>query len=125
MPSPHARLVIYRSLSLRPSQRWGWRLVVSGRTVACSGEGYAKLSWARAMGNRVTSGYYRGARLEVYRRRDLRRSQRWGWRLWRDGELVASSGEGYRDRTRAFTMGTNVRSGIYDGAVVVEPEARR
>jgi len=35
-----ASLVIYKTRSLRRSQRWAWRLVASnGRTIATSGEG--------------------------------------------------------------------------------------
>lgn len=49
---------VYRTLSLRPSQRYAWRLVVNGRKVAGSGEGYTDNDEAKRMGNRVVSGAY-------------------------------------------------------------------
>ena len=36
-----AEIHVYRTRSLRRSQRWAWRLVAAnGRTIAVSGEGY-------------------------------------------------------------------------------------
>lgn len=44
-----ARLVVYRTRSLRRSQRWAWKLVAAnGRIVAVSGEGYGSEAEARA-----------------------------------------------------------------------------
>lgn len=52
-------LEVYRTRSLRRSQRWAWRAIHrNGRTIATSGEGYARATEARAMGERVTDGYY-------------------------------------------------------------------
>lgn len=57
-----ARLDIYRTKSLRRSQRWAWRLVAgNGRIVACSGEGYANRAEAERMARLVVSGSYRTA----------------------------------------------------------------
>ena len=53
-----ADLVVYRSRSLRRSQRWRWRLVANGRIVAESGEGYANRGECIEMGKRVCSGGY-------------------------------------------------------------------
>ena len=39
---PQAEIHVYRTRSVRRSQRWAWRMVAAnGRTVACSGEGYS------------------------------------------------------------------------------------
>ena len=55
-----AKLVIYRTRSLRRSQRWAWRLVASnGRIIATSGEGYVSRNNALHMGMRVTNGDHR------------------------------------------------------------------
>ena len=52
-----ASLVIYKTRSLRRSQRWAWRLVASnGRTIATSGEGYANRSEAVEMAVKVVKG---------------------------------------------------------------------
>ena len=54
-----AKLVIYRTRSLRRSQRWAWRLVASnGRIVATSGEGYANIGEAMHQGRKVVRGEY-------------------------------------------------------------------
>lgn len=49
---------VYRTRSLERSQRWAWRLVVDGRKVAVSGEGYTDRSEAERMASRVLSGIY-------------------------------------------------------------------
>lgn len=55
-----AEMVVYRTRSVRRSQRWGWRLVAAnGRTIAVSGEGYTVRSEALTMGLRVCGGDYR------------------------------------------------------------------
>ncbi len=60
MTSP--RIVIYRTLSPRRSQRWAWRLVArNGRIVASSGEGYRHRSDAESMALMVARGEYRDA----------------------------------------------------------------
>lgn len=52
-----ATLIIYRTRSLRRSQRWAWRLVAAnGRIIATSGEGYYERSVCRAMGEEVVAG---------------------------------------------------------------------
>lgn len=62
----NAKLVIYRTRSLRRSQRWAWRLVAAnGRIVAASGEGYSNLGEALRMARKVTHGEYSDAPLEV------------------------------------------------------------
>lgn len=50
-------LEVYRSRSLRRSQRWRWRLVHrNGRVIAESGEGYANRPEAERMGLAVVNG---------------------------------------------------------------------
>lgn len=54
-----ATLVVYRTRSLRRSQRWAWRLVTpNGRIVATSGEGYTDKAVARQRGLTVAGGFY-------------------------------------------------------------------
>lgn len=54
-----ATLTVYRTRSLRRSQRWAWRLTASnGRIVATSGEGYTGRREARSMGLIVSDGFY-------------------------------------------------------------------
>lgn len=54
-----ATLMVYRSLSLRRSQAWRWRLThLNGRILACSSEGYANEGEARRQGTKVISGHY-------------------------------------------------------------------
>lgn len=56
-PQIRVRPVVYRTRSLRPSQRWAWRLVaLNGRIVATSGEGYRDKSEARRMMRRLARG---------------------------------------------------------------------
>lgn len=50
---------IYRTRSLRRSQRWAWRLrIPNGHQVAISGEGYANRAVAARMAHQVVSGQY-------------------------------------------------------------------
>ena len=61
-----AKLVIYRTRSLRRSQRWAWRLVAAnGRIVATSGEGYSDKGRARGMALDVVSGWYSDAEWDM------------------------------------------------------------
>mgnify|MGYP003419756131 FL=1 len=54
-----ATLVVYRSRSLRRSQRYGWRLVAAnGRIIAASGEGYSDLDECQIRGMDVANGWY-------------------------------------------------------------------
>lgn len=54
-----ATLEVYRTRSLRRSQRYGWRCTTpNGRIIAASGEGYTHADEARRMGIRVTCGLY-------------------------------------------------------------------
>lgn len=54
-----AKLEVYRTRSLRRSQRWAWRLVASnGRTIATSGEGYANRLDAVVLAAQVVDGDY-------------------------------------------------------------------
>jgi uncharacterized protein YegP (UPF0339 family) len=53
---------------------------------------------------------------EIVRRRTVRRSQRWGWRLTSSNDVVAVSGEGYANREHAETMVLFVISGGYKNA---------
>ncbi len=55
--------------------------------------------------------------LEVYRRATVIPSQRWGWRLWSQGRIIATSGEGYTDKAEAEDMAASVLSGRYWNAV--------
>jgi uncharacterized protein YegP (UPF0339 family) len=61
-------------------------------------------------------------RIEVYASRWRRRSQRWWWRL-RDanGNIVATSGEGYTNQSVCIDMATKVTDGGYRDATVVVP----
>ena len=53
-------LEVYRTRSLRRSQRWAWRAIhPNGNIIATSGEGYANMAEARRMGEMVTGGHYR------------------------------------------------------------------
>ena len=55
-----AKLYTYRTRSLRPSQRWAWRLVAAnGRTIAVSGEGYRDRTEAKMRGRAIVTGEYR------------------------------------------------------------------
>ena len=56
--------------------------------------------------------------LEVYRRATVIPSQRWGWRLWRNGKKIAGSLEGYTDRAQAERMGHRVVSGGYGNRAI-------
>lgn len=57
-----ATLTIYRTRSVRRSQRWAWRLTAgNGRIVATSGEGYTRKDEAERMARLVVSGSYRTA----------------------------------------------------------------
>ena len=59
MTDPSAELHIYRTRSLRRSQRWAWRLVAAnGRTLADSGEGYSDRLEAADRGWAVVTGNY-------------------------------------------------------------------
>lgn len=54
-----ATLTVYRTRSLRRSQRWAWRLVAAnGRIVATSGEGYSDRGECRSRGLTVANGWY-------------------------------------------------------------------
>lgn len=54
-----ATLVVYRSRSLRRSQRYGWRLVAAnGRIIAASGEGYSDRGECRTRGLTFANGWY-------------------------------------------------------------------
>lgn len=55
--------------------------------------------------------------LEVYRRATVIPSQRWGWRLWSQGRIIATSGEGYSSESYAEWMGARVCDGIYAGSL--------
>jgi hypothetical protein len=56
-----AVLTVYRTRSLRRSQRWAWKLTSGVDVIAVSGEGYANLEHARSMALLVTSGGYKSA----------------------------------------------------------------
>lgn len=59
-------LTVYRTRSLRRSQRWAWRLTATnGRVVAVSGEGYAHEAEAERMGRAVCGGAYVDHRLVI------------------------------------------------------------
>ncbi len=59
-------------------------------------------------------------RLEIYRSRSLRLSQRWRWRLRAvNGQVIAESGEGYASREHADHMGRKVIAGAYANAEVI------
>lgn len=54
-----ATLTVYRTRSLRRSQRWAWRLTAAnGRIIATSGEGYSDRGEARTRGLTVANGWY-------------------------------------------------------------------
>jgi uncharacterized protein YegP (UPF0339 family) len=56
-------------------------------------------------------------KLEVYRSLTLVRSQRWRWRLIaNNGNIIATSGEGYTDRDHAEWMALRVVGGTYADA---------
>ena len=58
--------------------------------------------------------------LEVYRTRSLRRSQRWAWRaIHANGNIIATSGEGYANAWQARRMGEMVLGGHYSVRVVM------
>jgi uncharacterized protein YegP (UPF0339 family) len=58
-------------------------------------------------------------RIEVYRSKSPLRSERWRWRLVsRNGNVIATSGEGYTDKKMAITMATQVVDGVYKGATL-------
>lgn len=55
----NATIYVYRRLSLRRNQRWGWRMVAAnGRTIATSGEGYSDQGEARDRAESITRGDY-------------------------------------------------------------------
>lgn len=54
-------IVVYRTRSLRPSQRYGWRLNASNGEQVAQGEGYRDRCDAAEMAQRVANGHYRGA----------------------------------------------------------------
>ena len=55
----NAEIVVYRTRSLRRSQRWAWRLVAeNGRIIATSGEGYTSQLHAVEMAEKVTGDHY-------------------------------------------------------------------
>jgi hypothetical protein len=51
--------------------------------------------------------------VEIYQRKTLVPSQRWGWRLWSQGRKIAGGLEGYTDRAEAERMARRVVSGGY------------
>lgn len=54
-----ATLTVYRTRSLRRSQRRAWRLVAAnGRIIAASGEGYSDRGECRTRGLTVANGWY-------------------------------------------------------------------
>lgn len=54
-----AEMVVYRTRSVRRSQRWAWRLVAAnGRVIADSAEGYRDQGDAVEMARRVADGGY-------------------------------------------------------------------
>ena len=54
-----ATLTVYRTRSLRRSQRWAWRLTTpNGRIIATSGEGYSDRNEARVRGLSICDGWY-------------------------------------------------------------------
>lgn len=56
-----AVVTVYRTRSLRRSQRWAWRLTSGGDLIAESGEGYANREHAVSMALLVVSGGYKNA----------------------------------------------------------------
>lgn len=65
-----ATVEVYRSASLRRSQRWRWRLIAStGDVVAVSSEGYANFEEADDMARRVVGGTYSAALVVTVDRR--------------------------------------------------------
>lgn len=61
-----AEFIIYRTRSLRRSQRWAWRLVATnGRIIATSGEGYANRTEAGRIGRAVVYGHYDVVSVEI------------------------------------------------------------
>lgn len=59
------RIEVFRSLSVRRSQRWAWRLrAPNGRIVAVSGEGYGGRGEALGMAAAVAQGAYSDAAVE-------------------------------------------------------------
>lgn len=115
-----AHVEVYRSLMVTHMRVvWRWRLRAgNGRIVAASTTGWEFREAAELRALAVCSGAASGG-LEVVRARGLLRSQRWVWR-WRDGggDLVAWSGEGYRDRSVAESRGHFVTSGCYEPRLV-------
>ena len=58
-------VTVYRTRSLRRSQRWAWRATAdNGRSVATRGEGYTHRAEAERMAL-VVLGHHPGFRLEV------------------------------------------------------------
>ena len=116
MGGPSAELHVYRTLSLRRSQRWAWRIVAAnGRCVAIGGEGYTSEVEAGDRGWMLATGHYlTSAKLYVYRTRSLRRSQRWAWRIVAaNGRNIAASGEGYGSKDEAGKRGSMLMNGSY------------
>jgi uncharacterized protein YegP (UPF0339 family) len=59
-----ATFSVYRTRSLRPSQRWAWRLRhINGSVLAVSGEGYRDRDEAYRQGMKVINGAYAGTPL--------------------------------------------------------------
>jgi len=62
------------------------------------------------------------SRVEVYRTKSLRRTERWRWRLIsKNGHIVATSSEGYRHRQDCVNMALQVVNGFYAGATFQAP----
>ena len=59
MPADEVTLDVYRTRSLRRSQRYAWRAIhANGNIIATSGEGYYDMAEALGMGDRVLGGFY-------------------------------------------------------------------
>lgn len=56
--------------------------------------------------------------LYVYRTRSLLGPERWRWRLLSAGRIVATSGEGYTDRSHTVLMAAAVVQGLVQGGRV-------
>lgn len=114
-PAPEARLEVYRTRSLRRSQRWAWRLVAAnGRIIARSSEGYSHRYHAVRVGSDVCSGGQPGT-LYVWSSKSLIGKQRWVWTFAdkASGKVLANGGEGYARYAEAFGRGNAVTKGNY------------
>ena len=59
MAADEVTLEVYRTRSLRRSQRWAWRAIHSnGNIIATGGEGYYDMAEAGRMGEDVLGGHY-------------------------------------------------------------------